>query len=162
MDPAGWAPVPQVLAVLDISAEQLDNAVQNNTKQRLQRCGDRIRASQGHSRAGTPVEMDALEASWDRVEPTGSAWHGTRYAAVEPIRRDGLDPGERTHVHLAASLDSPRGKRANVEVFLGVDMACLDQAGLTVFRAANDVLLVRRVPPECITAALDLNGREIK
>jgi putative RNA 2'-phosphotransferase len=158
MDAAGWAPVPQVLAALGISADELQAAVDHNTKQRLQRCGDRIRASQGHSMAGTPVTLEALEASWEPVEPVGMAWHGTQRSALDSIRRDGLLPGDRTHVHLAASPDSERGKRTAVDVLLGVDLARLGAAGLHVYQAPNEVLLVRRVPPELIVETNELDG----
>jgi putative RNA 2'-phosphotransferase len=42
------------------------------------------------------------------------------------------------------------GKRAQVDVLLEVSVARLRDHGLTVWRSPNGVLLVRRVPPDCI------------
>jgi putative RNA 2'-phosphotransferase len=157
MDAAGWARVGDVLAALRISREDLVEVVATNDKRRLQLDGDRVRACQGHSwGAGTsrmPVTREALEASWRRVEPDGPLWHGTNLTALDSIASAGLMPGRRTHVHLAATPDAKVGKRANVELLLEVDPARLAGHGLDVFEAPNGVLLVRRVPADCITGA---------
>ena len=63
---------------------------------RLEIHGDRIRASQGHSRQGMPVTLDALEASWEPHAGAGSLWHGTHVGAVEGIAREGILPVERS------------------------------------------------------------------
>lgn len=159
MSPAGWAPVPQVLSVLGIADADLARVVDRNNKQRFELRDGQIRASQGHSRAGTPVTAEALEATWEPVEPPGQAWHGTRRSKLDSIVRLGLTPGERTHVHLAAGPDSERGKRTDVDVLLAVDIGCLRDEGLTVYRSPNDVLLVRRVPPRCISEICESTGR---
>jgi putative RNA 2'-phosphotransferase len=151
MSPAGWTPVAQVLSTLGVTEEALRRVVDRNSKLRFEWQGDMIRASQGHSRAGTPVTVEALEASWDPVEPSGRAWHGTKRSKLDSIRREGINPGDRTHVHLAASPDSQRGKRSDVDVLLEIDISGLSEEGLTLYRAPNDVLLVRRVPPGLIT-----------
>ena len=112
--------------------------------------GARIRAVQGHSLAGTPVTLDALEASWTVVTDDAPIFHGTRLAVLGPIERDGLVPGARTHVHLAESPDARAGKRAQVDVLLEVAPAALRAAGIALHRAPNGVVLARRVPPVCI------------
>lgn len=149
MDPAGWAAVPDVLRVLDIGREVLERAVAENDKDRLEFDGDSIRACQGHSIAGTPVTLAALEASWEPTSPH-RLWHGTSLAAVPGIGRSGLEPGTRTHVHLAARPDSKTGKRANVEVLLEISGPRLRRAGIEVHRAPNGVLLARHVPAAAI------------
>jgi putative RNA 2'-phosphotransferase len=151
MDQAGWAEISHVLDALGITREQLDLAVRHNDKRRLQVNGDRIRACQGHSLEGMPVTREALEASWRTVQPTEPLWHGTEAGAVGSIAADGILPNGRTHVHLAPRPNSRVGKRARVELLLMVDPACLAAEGLTVFEAPNGVLLVREVPPGCIT-----------
>jgi putative RNA 2'-phosphotransferase len=154
MDAAGWAQIDQVMAALGIDRAQLDEAVERNDKRRLEVDGDRIRACQGHSLDGMPVTRDALEASWRPVRPAVPLWHGTGVAALAPIAAGGLHPGRRSHVHLAAALGSRVGKRARVDLLLGVEPACLATAGLGVFMAPNGVLLVREVPAACITELL--------
>ncbi|WP_433161615.1 RNA 2'-phosphotransferase [Kribbella sp. CA-247076] len=148
MSADGWALIDDVLRLLGMDRRALDLAVEQNDKQRLQVDGDRIRACQGHSLDGMPVTREALENSWERVHPDDLLWHGTTYRAVDGIRRHGLLPGRRTHVHLAPAKDSPVGRRSAVEVLLGVD-----PADLSVHRAPNGVLLTRFVPPGAIVEA---------
>jgi len=152
MDAAGWADVGDVLRVARLSPELLDAAVRENNKSRLEVRDGRIRASQGHSLAGMPVTLEALEASWEEDLRTGLIWHGTSPEAAESIAREGLLPGERTHVHLADATDSRVGKRAGVALLLGVDPGALRAVGLRVYRSPNGVLLARRVPAACIAA----------
>lgn len=151
MDAAGWSPIDDVVRKLGISRAALDVVVRENNKSRLEVDGDRIRACQGHSLAGTPVTLDALEASWEAFEGAGPVWHGTSTGALAGIARGGILPVERTHVHLAEATDSTVGKRANVDVMLEVSVGRLRDASLGVYRSPNGVLLVRRVPPGCIT-----------
>ncbi len=159
MDAAGWAPVEEVLRVVGISAEALEGVVRDNNKSRLELDDGCIRACQGHSLAGMPVTLEALEASWTEDLRTELIWHGTTPEAAESIAREGLLPGQRTHVHLAEATDSKVGKRAGVAVLLGVDPGALRGRGLRVFRSGNGVLLARRVPVECITALEAVSAR---
>ena len=148
MSADGWAAIADVLAELRMKPADLAAAVEDNDKQRLQVDGDRIRACQGHSLDGMPVTREALENSWERVYPDHLLWHGTNWAALPAIRREGLRPGRRTHVHLAPSEDSPVGRRTAVEVLLAVD-----SGDLAVFLAPNGVLLTREVPADAIVRA---------
>lgn len=141
----GWASIDDVLTELGIDRGTLDRAVERNDKNRLQVDGERIRACQGHSLEGMPVTREALENSWVRVHPEHPLWHGTTPAAVAAIRREGLRPGRRTHVHLAPSADSRVGKRFTAAVLLRID-----PTGLVVFEAPNGVILTRHVPPDAI------------
>src|SRR5512143_946378 len=120
MDAAGWADVAEVRRILGLSRAALAEAVRENDKARLELRGSRIRACQGHSRAGMPVTLEALEASWERYDGDGAIWHGTRVAAIPGIAREGILPGERTHVHMTDALDSAVGKRAAVDVMIEV------------------------------------------
>jgi putative RNA 2'-phosphotransferase len=151
MTPDGWADVADVCALLKIDRTTLLRAVEHNDKSRLELDGDRIRAGQGHSREGMPVTLEALEQSWRRVEPAELLWHGTSVAAVEGIARTGLEPGRRTHVHLAPAADSHVGRRSAVDLLLGIDPAQLRDHGIAVFEAPNGVLLARRVPTGCFS-----------
>lgn len=150
MTPDGWAEVADVCALLGIDRTTLLRAVEHNDKSRLELDGDRIRAGQGHSLEGMPVTAEALEQSWRRVEPAELLWHGTSVAAVAGIARTGLEPGRRTHVHLAPAADSHVGRRSAVDLLLGIDPARLREQGIGVFEAPNGVLLARRVPAGAI------------
>lgn len=148
MDAAGWVSVHDVLRFLAIDEDTLNEIIRTNRKQRIQRQGDRVRACQGHS-DGVPVTQDALEASWSTFG-SALAWHGTNVDVVQSIAEQGILAQARTHVHLAAQLDSVVGKRANVHVMLGVSTERLREHGHEVFEAPNGVVLVRRVPADCI------------
>ena len=152
MDAAGFCAIADVLDALALSREALDAIVRTNNKARFEVRGERIRASQGHSREGMPVTLDALEASWSRFAGDGPVWHGTRRETLPLIRKDGLLPGARTHVHLAPAKDARVGKRAHVEVLLEVAPARLADRGIAIFESPNGVLLARTVPPDCIVA----------
>jgi putative RNA 2'-phosphotransferase len=154
MDAAGWAEVDDVRRVLHMSRAALEAAVDNNTKQRLELRGTRIRASQGHSLAGMPVTVEALEDSWALHEDDASVFHGTRIAALVGIAREGILPGERTHVHLAEATDSAVGKRSAVDVMLEVSPAALRGVGASLYRSPNGVILARRVPVAAIVGLL--------
>ncbi|MBK9387823.1 MAG: RNA 2'-phosphotransferase [Planctomycetes bacterium] len=158
MDAAGWVAVEEVLRFLALEPAALRQVVEQDEKSCLQWVGDRLRACQGHSTAGTPVTAGALEQSWQPYEGPGPLWHGTSLAALPQIARDGLRPMERTHVHLAAATESKVGKRAQVDVLLRVDLSRLYAHGLRVFASPNGVLLVRCVPAEAITGIASVSA----
>jgi putative RNA 2'-phosphotransferase len=150
MDAAGWVSIADVLRVLHMGRAALEDAVENNNKSRLEVRGARIRACQGHSLAGMPVTQEALEASWELVDGADPVWHGTRIAAISGIAREGILPGQRTHVHLAEAIDSTVGKRAGVDLMLEVSPARLQARGILLHRSPNGVILARTVPADCI------------
>ncbi len=149
MDPAGWVEIGDLLGFFSMRRATLDELVRTNNKRRLQIEGTRIRCCQGHSvRSG--VSAAALEASWQIYDDEGTIWHGTSAAALPSIAREGVLPQRRTHVHLAPTLASVVGKRAQVDVMIGVDPQRLRSAGEMLWRAPNGVILARRIPPEQI------------
>jgi putative RNA 2'-phosphotransferase len=151
MDDAGWAEVADVRRILGLSQHAIEETVRENNKNRLELLGTRIRACQGHSVSGMPVTLTALEHSWRRWEGEGPVWHGTRIAALAGIAREGILAVERTHVHLAAAIDSTVGKRAAVDVMIEVSPARLAAHGVGLFVSPNGVVLARQVPAACIT-----------
>jgi putative RNA 2'-phosphotransferase len=158
MDAAGWVAVDDVLRALKISRAALEEVVAHNNKSRLELAGERIRACQGHSREGMPVTLEALEATWELYEGGGSIWHGTHKDAARGIGREGILPGERTHVHLAEATGSQVGKRANVDILIEVSPDRLRGEGLSVYRSSNGVLLCRRVPARCIIGLVAISA----
>ncbi|WP_437512123.1 RNA 2'-phosphotransferase [Sorangium sp. So ce1099] len=159
MDDAGWVAVDDVLRALGIPRARLDEVVENNTKNRLELRGDRVRASQGHSREGMPVTLAGLEASWEEVHGDAPIWHGTSVDAVRGIAREGIRPAARTHVHCTDALDSAVGKRANVDVMLEISPARLRARGIGVFRSQNGVILAREVPVGCLVGLVPIVAR---
>lgn len=156
MDGAGWVAIADVLRTLHLSRAALDEVVAQNDKKRFEVAGDSIRAVQGHSTAGTAVELDALEASWTVHTGDEPVWHGTHLEALPAIAREGLRSQRRSHVHLAPSTVSRVGKRSAVHVMLEVSPAALRAAGHTLFRSPNGVLLAREVPRPAIVGLLPM------
>ena len=150
MDDAGWSNVTDVMDILSMTRSQLDMAVERNDKGRMQVEGDRIRACQGHSFDGAPVTLDGLEASWIEVRVDQSLWHGTRIASIAGIAERGIQPGKRTHVHLAPHPESQVGKRSSSDLLLEVSSVRIREHRLRIFQSQNGVMLVRNVPRNCI------------
>jgi putative RNA 2'-phosphotransferase len=151
MDSAGFAPIDAVLRMTGLSREELDVVVAENNKSRFEVRGPRVRAVQGHSLEGTPVTLDGLERSWEEVTGDALLYHGTSVAAARSILSgEGVHSAARTHVHLAATVDSKVGKRAGVEVLLVISPVRLRASGLRIFRAPNGVLLARAIPAAAI------------
>jgi putative RNA 2'-phosphotransferase len=159
MDDAGWVAVDDVLRVLGMPRSLLEAVVENNTKNRLDLRGDRVRASQGHSREGMPVTLAGLEASWEEVHGDAPIWHGTSVDAVHGIAREGIRPARRTHVHCTDARDSAVGKRSRVDLMLEIRPERLRARDLRVFRSQNGVILVREVPVACIVGLVPLAAR---
>ncbi len=158
MDAAGWVAVEDVLSKLRLTRDTLEELVATNEKQRLQLDCGRVRACQGHSH-GVPVTLAALEASWTIRTSSASVFHGTQIRALKSIAKSGLVPQQRTHVHLAAQMDSRVGKRSAVDVMLEVDPAAVRARGLQVFEAPNGVILIRRVPAPAVTSLIAMTKR---
>ena len=151
MDSAGWVRIQDLLAKLRLSQAELEMIVRENNKSRFEVSGDLVRAAQGHSLEVMPVTQDALEASWSVYQHThGSIWHATQQRHVDSILAQGIMRGDRTHVHLASSIDSHVGKRTNAPILVEVSVAQLRASGEEVFESPNGVVLTRYVPSSSI------------
>jgi putative RNA 2'-phosphotransferase len=104
--------------------------------------GQCIRANQGHS---LPVDL-GLSA----IEPPEWLYHGTADRFIDPIRRDGLLPRRRTHVHLSPDEKTAEavGRRHGRPVILKVLAGRMHRDGYDFFLSANGVWLTAGVPPE--------------
>ena len=152
LDPAGWADVEALLSAAQRSGISLDRAtlervVAENDKQRfaLTPDGARIRANQGHS---VPVNLGLAP----QVPPV-VLYHGTAARHVESIRRQGLQPGKRIHVHLSSDQATARtvGRRHGSPVVLQIAAGRMHDAGFQFLRSENGVWLTDQVPVQYIT-----------
>lgn len=152
LDENGWIGVEALLTAMaahgkPMSRGELDQLVRENDKQRFafSEDGARIRANQGHS-----VEVDlALEAQ----TPPETLYHGTVEKFLEPIFRDGLQKGERHHVHLSPKLETAVkvGQRRGRPIILEVAAGRMHRDGHAFFVSGNGVWLVDQVPPQYLT-----------
>ena len=152
LDPAGWAEVDALLLAAQRSGVWLDRTtlervVAENDKQRFAFSPDgrRIRANQGHS---VPVNL-GLEPQ----VPPPVLYHGTATRYVASIRRQGLRPGKRTHVHLSPDEATARtvGQRHGSPVVLRIAAGRMHDAGFQFLRSENGVWLTIEVPVQYIT-----------
>jgi putative RNA 2'-phosphotransferase len=149
LDRDGWARVDELIAAANRAGLPLDEAslrdvVEQNDKQRFAFSDDglRIRASQGHS---LPVDLDL-----EPLAPPQVLYHGTASRFLNSIRRQGLVPRGRMHVHL--SPDEPTavrvGKRHGKPVVLTVQAGRMHRDGFRFYLSANGVWLTQKVPVE--------------
>ena len=147
LDEEGWADVSAVVAGLVSAGFRVDMAVvteivEEDEKRRyaLSSNGTRIRANQGHSVA---VDLGLAPGT-----PPAELYHGTVKRFLDAIRRDGLVPGSRSHVHLSATRETAEGvgRRRGRPVVLVVDAARMHADGHGFFLSENGVWLAEHVP----------------
>ena len=139
LETGGWVPLEALLIHLQVSREQLERVVAASDKQRFALQGERIRANQGHS---VPVDLELLPAT-----PPELLYHGTVAGALPGIRRRGLRPMQRQHVHLSPDTDTARqvGERRGQAIILTVRAEQMKQAGHVFYRSENGVWLTAQV-----------------
>jgi putative RNA 2'-phosphotransferase len=151
LDPGGWVDLDTLVAALatrdpSITRSLVVQVVRTSDKQRfaLDAGGTRIRASHGHSRA---VALD-----YQSAPPPDTLYHGTVARFLPGIRRDGLTPRRRQHVHLARTADEAAavGARRGAPVVLEIRAAELAASGHVFVRAPNGIWLTDAVPPAFI------------
>jgi putative RNA 2'-phosphotransferase len=149
LDEAGWVDVDALLDAAARAGKPIDRAlleriVAENDKRRFAFSADgtRIRASQGHS--------VRVELGLEPRTPPDVLFHGTATRFLDSIRRQGLLPGSRTHVHLSAdeATAASVGRRHGAPAVLPVDARGMHGAGHAFFRAENGVWLTSAVPAE--------------
>lgn len=155
LDSEGWTGIDALIAAAARDGRRLDRAlidevVASNDKQRFAVSSDglRIRAVQGHSAATVQLSHRALT-------PPPVLYHGTASRFVAAIRRQGLRPGSRHHVHLSQEQAAAFavGTRHGMPVVLHVDAAAMDADGFTFYLAENGVWLTEAVPPRYLIPA---------
>jgi putative RNA 2'-phosphotransferase len=151
LDAGGWVDLDVLVAALagrdqSITRSIVVEVVRTSDKQRfaLSADGARIRASHGHSKT---VALDYAPAA-----PPDTLFHGTVARSLPGIRRDGLTPRRRQHVHLAhtAGEAAAVGARRGAAVVLEIRAADMAAAGHVFLRAPNGVWLTDAVPPAFI------------
>jgi putative RNA 2'-phosphotransferase len=152
LDESGWAVIEELLAGMSthghcISRDDLMKVVQSDTKQRYAVSDDglRIRANQGHSIA---VELGLAPRT-----PPELLYHGTGHRFVEAIRRQGLRPMSRQHVHLSLDVETATtvGRRHGSPVVYRIAAGEMARRGFVFFLSANGVWLVDHVPAEFLS-----------
>lgn len=153
LDKQGWCRIDELLAGMAsagtvITRTQLDDIVRGSDKQRftVSPDGQLIRAAQGHSVRGVELQLR-------RKTPPDVLLHGTVAAALPDIRRHGLLPMRRHHVHLSVDIAAATavGRRRGTPVVLEVDARRMYVDGHRFWLSDNGVWLVLAVPPKYLT-----------
>jgi len=153
LDVEGWGSVNALLAGAAqqgqaLTRELIEQVVVTSDKKRFELSdgGQRIRAVQGHS-------TRSVERNFEAKTPPDRLFHGTAERFLEAIRREGLKPGSRHHVHLSADPETARsvGQRYGVPVVLTIDAARMHAQGFAFHQAENGVWLTSAVPAAFIS-----------
>lgn len=149
LDAEGWVDVDELLMACQkngkpITRPQLDETVASNDKKRfaLSPNGRRIRASQGHS-----VHVDLGLAP---QEPPELLYHGTIADFLDAIRDNGLQRGQRHHVHLSSDEKTATtvGQRRGRPIILVIEANRMFRDGFSFYRSDNGVWLTDAVPTD--------------
>lgn len=147
----GWVDIDALLDAASrhgvvLTREQLETTIREDNKQRfaLSDDGQRIRANQGHS---IPIDLGLKP-----LEPPELLYHGTADRFVDSIRREGLSPRKRTHVHLSPDEITAEavGRRHGKPSILMIQAGDMYRDGHDFFLSANGVWLIEKVPAQYI------------
>jgi len=145
-DDFGWVPLSQVVAKLNERGADIDedgieklNVSTDKVRFQIDRTGDRIRATHGHS---YPVIVG------DSQTPPAILYHGTAVRNLESIKAEGLRPMGRQFVHMSTDPDIARtvGARHGKPCVIEVDAAGLYTAGHPMYHTSDNVWLTDEVP----------------
>ena len=162
LDKEGWCDIYQLTTNTDFTPEELEEIVATDTKGRYTirywemggedsglpytKCPDRIRANQGHS-------TKSVNMTFKKGVPPAVLYHGadTRFRAS--IRKEGLKPMQRHHVHLShdrTTAEAVGARRKKYTIFF-VDAKRMFADGHAFYISENGVWLVDHVPPQYLT-----------
>jgi putative RNA 2'-phosphotransferase len=146
LDEGGWVDVKELIEkaqkeiVFDFN--ELKEVVQTCDKQRFAFSEDfcSIRANQGHS---VKVKLEFKEIAAPPI-----LYHGTVDQFLDSIKKKGLLPGKRHHVHLSKDVETATkvGERRGKPVILKVDAQAMQNAGFRFYISENGVYLTDSVP----------------
>lgn len=141
LDERGYCSVDELCSKLDLTKEDLDWIVANNSKKRFSYNEDctKIRANQGHS---IKIKLDLVE-----ITPPPILYHGTAKKYLSSIQKEGLKPMSRHHVHLSKDLETARqvGRRHGMLRIIKIDAKRMHADGIQFYESENGVVLVDHV-----------------
>lgn len=161
VDSDGWANLEDfVMAVQDrfpgTTIDTITNIVRKDKKGRYQIDGTLIRATQGHSVSG----VDAMPK--EHRSPPEKLYHGTTYARLKSIKKDGaILKMRRHHVHLSVDVGTAMAvacrHRSEVPIVLEINAKEMVQDGFKFRVSENDIWMVDSVPVRFVELVQVLN-----
>ena len=136
-DKHGWREISDLITNHGYTMDELKEIVETNNKQRYEFSEDmtRIRARQGHS-----VHVDV---ELEEKLPPEVLYHGTGEQSLASIQEQGINKGNRLHVHLSATKETAVnvGKRHGKPVVLVIDAKRMVEEGHKFYLSRNSVWL---------------------
>lgn len=144
LDENGWANLDELIVNVNkqikgiLSFEIIKELVENNDKQRFTFNDNftKIRANQGHS-----VKIDL---KLDEINPPEFLFHGTATKNIDSIIENGINKGNRLHVHLSKDIEtaSKVGQRHGKLVLLKIRTKEMYEDKIKIYLSKNGVYLV--------------------
>lgn len=146
LDKNGWASVSDLSK--EFSFQELRDIAGSDEKNRYEFNQDntKIRARQGHSNKNVEVELE-------KKIPPVVLYHGTKEEFLPLIKKKGLLPMNRHHVHLSADKEtatSVADRRKGKSVILQIDCAQMVANDIKFYISSNNVWLCDAVHPRFI------------
>lgn len=150
LDEGGWCEIDRLASAMTdarspVTPDEIHHVAASCPKRRFAVSDDglRIRANQGHSLA-------EVELGYEPRTPPDMLYHGTAVRSLEAIRREGLRPMSRRHLHLFETPDTPQevARRHGPPALLVVEASRMHATGHSFYHAPNGVWLADAVPPE--------------
>ena len=153
LDKEGWIGIDALTRAIGehggpaITRSDIEQIIASSEKKRFEICGDRIRATYGHS---FEAKIEFIPSA-----PPNTLYHGTSRRAYEKISEQGLRPMGRQYVHLSRDIDTALkvGKRHDgTPVILKVNAKKMHADGCLFYHSANDgTWMCNEVPPRYIS-----------
>lgn len=150
LDKNGWTDIAVLIEKakpeIEFTLEDLQQVVADSDKKRfaISEDGLQIRANQGHT---TEVELEFKEITAPPV-----LYHGTVKEAIEGIKKSGLKPMKRHHVHLSKDKETAEivGSRRGKAIILEINTIKMQDEGFKFYVSENGVYLTDFVPKKYI------------
>lgn len=147
MDNKGFIKVNDLIKAINCTKEELIEIVETDNKKRYEfnLDGTKIRAVQGHSIKGLDIGLTELK-------PPKILYHGTATRFIDSIKKSGLTPQTRHHVHLSLTKDIATlvGRRHGKLIILTIDSDKMYNDGYKFYISKNNVWLTDKVPVKYI------------
>lgn len=150
IDGEGFAPWQDVVDLAqkrfyDVTERQMRALIAGAEKKRFELCGDKVRATYGHS---FPVDLGGTAA-----EPPAELYFGAARDLAESMLRRGLEPRDRQYVHLsvtAEEAESVARRHDPAPAILVVDAQAAHAEGIR-FYESGPLFLVENVPAKFLS-----------
>lgn len=140
----GWCSIQQLITNTDFTEAELSSIVFDDDKSRYSFSKDAssIRANQGHSTSNVRMTFEV-------TIPPPILYHGASEEFIDVIRKKGLLPMKRHHVHLSKTIDVAEavgGRRRKGYIVLSIDAKQMLTDGYKFMISENGVYLSDHIP----------------